>query len=482
LDPYAGYYYKDNVQAVNGYPDKMHSLLITENDSLGDVGMPNDYFMTDVKPVFQNSFMYKENQWNPFPELNERLTNAGSDMGGQFILGIKPIQYFGMAGGAGYQYIPYNEVSIDQYGNTTMGQSTYTKLEWRAGTGFCIPNAFTNMDQIDLTTSFGTYSPDPDYSDLKDNFLFRLPYSMFQGYTMDVTKSTYRPVTYSPFALTDEHEDIFQSEGYVIKTNLHYMYGNALHEFFVYFENPIALKYTYQSKITTKDTATGGLLLNSVSSTAQTDVGSANAFIFKTGVRDDFYYVGIGIRYEMENRNYYLNTTIPAQFMPPLIQNEAILPFVPDFRSFSPLGSMKQYDSNYKLITGINIKPVWAFDIPIEYEYDAMNMSGVFNTLILDKIIRAGLELKPIPFFAVRGGLSYETLSYLAPGRGEPGSTGNPFICIAGYHFGLGFDLPIFEFNAGGAYKRVFLSPMSSSYSSSERYYVEGYLDINIYI
>jgi tetratricopeptide (TPR) repeat protein len=493
LNPYAGYYYKDNVQAVTGYPDKMHSLFVTENNSLGDVGMPNDYFMTDVKPVFQNSFLYKESQWNPLPEMNDRLTNEGTDVGGQFILGIKPIQYFAMAGGASYQYIPYNEVILDNSSSNSinaMGQSTYTKLDWRAGMGFCIPTVFTNMDQLDLTTMFGTYSPDPDYSDLKNGFLTRLPYSLFQGYTMTVSKSNYWvDQNRQPYIGTDTHEDIFQSDGYVIKTNLHYMYGNALHEFFAYLETPIGLKYTEQTKITTKDTATGGILYNHETDSPLTDVGSANAFIFKTGIRDDFNYIGIGIRYEVENENYYLNTTRFAsdlsQFMPSDLQrNEEILPYVPDFKSIGMTPDMRMYDYNYKIISGINIKPVWAFDIPIEFEYDAMNISGTYtgDFLMLDKIIRAGLELKPIPFFAVRGGLSYETISFLSPILAEPGSASNPYNCIVGYHFGTGFDLPIFEFNAGGAYKRVFSSPTSSSYSSSERYYLEGYLDINIYI
>ena len=102
-----------------------------------------------------------------------------------------------------------------------------------------------------------------------------------------------------------------------------------------------------------------------------------------------------------------MNTTnVPSIFLPPSNLEHGFMLLVPDFASMIT-NRMAQYSNAYKITAGINIKPIWVITIPIEFEYDATDIrfaSQQIGTLYLDKIIRLGLELKPVPLFAVRGG------------------------------------------------------------------------------
>ena len=142
LEPYAGYYYRNTGIPLLGITDQNHSLVTILTYSLGEVNTPNDYLVTVVRPVFQNSFDLHNTSFIP-PSLPQVLTSSGNQFGGNFMLGIKPVPYFGMSGEFGYEYLPYNQVIDDGINIPTMGSTYFNRIEWQAGAGFFLPTVFT---------------------------------------------------------------------------------------------------------------------------------------------------------------------------------------------------------------------------------------------------------------------------------------------------------------------------------------------------
>ncbi len=463
LSPLVGYYYKKN-KLITSQTENHHALIVTPNNSYGEVGFPNDFIFSSIRPVYMNTLNVED---TPF----SRVSNSGNQFGGMWILGLKPSQFFGIAGRFGYEHIPYGE-AVESPGNTVTGGATFSKYEWQAGAGFCIPITPAFDNKIEITSSFGCYSPEPDYVNIKNNFLFNAPYSLFNGYTQSLNKTEPVILTSPPFLANKEYKDIFEATGYTVKTNLHFMNGNCEHEVFLTLETPVDIKYYTQAEQTIKDLT--GLVTISTTKSEKTQIGHSYDFSLKAGFRNDFKYVAIGARYEINTTSYYFYSTQLAKFYPS-IKDE----FVPDLLLQSSM------QKAYRILLGLNVKPIWIISFPVEFEYALNDINtetiGLYH---IEKIIRAGLEIRPVPLFAIRGGISYDynTNTFARGYPYDAGTSENPILNLLTFTGGFGFDLPLFEFNIGIAYSRVYYTPLPSSVSNSTSYYILGMVDLNLYM
>jgi|DewCreStandDraft_4_1066084.scaffolds.fasta_scaffold09951_5 tetratricopeptide (TPR) repeat protein len=463
LSPLAGYYYKEN-KLITSQTVNHHALIVTPNNSYGEVGYPNDFLFSSIRPVYMNTLNVEQ-------EIGSRVSNSGNQFGGMWILGFKPSPFFGIAGRFGYEHIPYGE-AVESPGNTVTGGATFSKYEWQAGVGFCIPITPAFDNKIEITSCFGNYSPEPDYTNIKNNFLFNAPYSLFNGYTQSLSKTEPIVISTPPFFANKEYKDIFEATGYTVKTNLHFISGNCEHEVFFTLETPIDIKYFTQTEQTIKDIT--GLTTISTITTEKTQVGHSYDFSLKTGFRNDFKYIAIGARYELNTTSYYFYSTQLAKFSPNIIDS-----FVPD------LLLQNSMQKAYRFLIGLNIKPIWIITFPIEFEYALNDINtdtiGLYH---IEKIIRAGFEIRPVPLFAIRAGISYDyNLNSFA--RGYPfdvGTSENPILNLLTYTAGFGFDLPLFEFNIGLSYSRIYYTPLQLNVSDSTSYYITGMFDLNLYM
>ncbi|MCX8093579.1 MAG: hypothetical protein N3E50_05375, partial [Candidatus Goldbacteria bacterium] len=441
LSPLAGYYYKES-KLISSQTENHHALIVTPNNSYGDVSYPNDFLFSSIRPVYMNTLNVEQMPWS-------RVSNSGNQFGGMWILGFKPSAYFGIAGRFGYEHIPYGE-AVESPGNTVTGGATFSKYEWQAGLGFCIPITPAFDNKIEITSSFGYYSPEPDFANIKNNFLFNAPYSLFNGYTQSLSKTEPIVITSPPFLANKEYKDIFEATGYNVKTNLHFISGNCEHEVFFTLETPIDIKYYTQAEQITKDLT--GLITISTMKSEKIQVGHSYDFSLKTGLRNDFKYVAIGARYEVNTTSYYFNSTQLAKFSPSIVNG-----FVPD------LLLQNSMQKAYRLLIGLNIKPVWLISLPIEFEYALNDINtDTLGFYHIEKIIRVGLEIRLVPLFAIRTGISYDyNLNSYA--RGYPYASGtpeNPILNLLTFTGGFGFDLPLFELNIGAAYSKIYYNPL----------------------
>lgn len=463
LSPLAGYYYKES-RLLPTDTTSHHALIATANNSYGEVGFPNEFIFSSIRPVYMNTL-------NVEHDLASRVSNSGNQYGGMWILGFKPSPVFGIAGRFGYEHIPYGE-AVEQPGNTVTGGATFSKYEWQAGAGFCIPITPAFDNKIEITSSIGCYSPEPDYANIKNNFLFNAPYSLFNGYTQSLSKTEPITLTSPPFLANKEYKDIFEASGYTVRTNLHFMNGNCEHEAFLTIETPIDIKYFTQAEQTIKDIT--GLTTIDIIKSEKTQVGHSYDFSIKAGFRNDFKYVAIGARYELNTTSHYFYSTQLAKFSPNILDI-----FVPDLLLQSSM------QKAYRFLIGLNVKPIWVITFPVEFEY-ALNdinteLVGLYH---IEKIIRAGLEIRPVPLFAVRMGISYDyNLNSFA--RGYPydaGTCENPILNLLTFSGGIGFDLPLFEFNIGFSHSRIYYTPLPLGVSTSNSYYILGMFDLNLYM
>ncbi|MCX7698861.1 MAG: hypothetical protein N2114_05295, partial [Candidatus Goldbacteria bacterium] len=181
-------------------------------------------------------------------------------------------------------------------------------------------------------------------------------------------------------------------------------------------------------------------------------VGHSYDFSLKTGLRNDFKYVAIGARYEVNTTSYYFYSTQLAKFSPSIVNG-----FVPD------LLLQNSMQKAYRLLIGLNIKPVWLISLPIEFEYALNDINtDTLGFYHIEKIIRAGLEIRPVPLFAIRTGISYDynLNSYARRYPYAPGTPENPILNLLTFTGGFGFDLPLFELNIGAAYSKIYYNPL----------------------
>jgi len=118
LSPLAGYYYKED-KLIASQTTNHHALIVTPNNSYGDVGFPNDFLFSSIRPVYMNTLNVEQTP-------DSRVANSGNQFGGMWILGFKPSPFFGIAGRFGYEHIPYGE-AVESPGNTVTGGATFSK-------------------------------------------------------------------------------------------------------------------------------------------------------------------------------------------------------------------------------------------------------------------------------------------------------------------------------------------------------------------
>ena len=258
------------------------------------------------------------------------------------------------------------------------------------------------------------------------------------------------------------------------------MYGNGLHEAFVYFEVPTNIKFSAQTdtQIWNSDKTT----MISETSTAMADIGTGGMFIFKAGVRNDFNYVTTAFKYENTSKSFNLTSPMPKEFLQFPGGLEGAGPIFEEPIFLGPYTG-EMYENNYRIIAGINIKPVWVITIPVEYEYYLSDLKtakdGPDFMMIIEKTIRVGLELKPASVFSFRGGISYDTIMNRTP-LTEPGTPSNPIQYLTGYHAGIGLELPAFEWNITALLNRFNSSPKDTA--TLTRYYMAVFMDMNFYM
>jgi hypothetical protein len=473
LEPFYGLYTRDT-DYPGGVSTGNRTQLITMEDSLGELNSPNEYFFNRVQPMLSNSFTDSRLSTG-VPDIDQRAANTGSNFGGVYTLGFKPISLYGMTFSAGYEYSPYY---VDSQSGTITTNTTVSAMQffWNAGAGVCFPYIFTKTDQLQANISYGSYRPQVLLADITNDTLFDMPYSMINDYSQKITESGFDELNLLRYADSKNLE----ATGNDVKADVHYMIGNNEHEVFLYVDFPHNIKYNVSRTLDLLEEGSDVAISSTV--IAQEEAGSEKRWNGTAGFRDNFKYVTVGVKYELASRETYYTTTYTADFMPPALVY---------FDHLTPEGMMQQgreYERDGRLILGINVTPIDLINIPMEYEINQYYLStGGMELVSNDSTIRVGLQIKPTPFFAIRGGISYETLrnDILSGGKtiiGDPGTDPNPALNILGYHFGAGIDMPLFEFNVGGAVKTIYKNPLPSAISSEVIQYMYGYVDFNIYI
>ncbi len=434
------------------------------NDSLFEIGWPNKNFMNSIRPLYTNSYMLRTTAG---PDSRE--SNTGNLFGGEYIAGFKPIPLFGIAGRIGYEYSPYQESD----GTKTAGITT-TGLKWNVSSGIFLPYIFNQTDELDITASFGTYSPRLNLSDLSNENLKNLPYSMKDGVSRKYTITT--PILPSdPIlgwlsglgvdlssldAIKKEDSVTIESTGYDIKGNIHYMIGNGQHEIALFIGAPSLIEYKMNTTEEYKGSIAGAPVPITASSTNKVIIGKERGFEIGAAVRSNIKYVIPALKYGQKYTENYMYSSVPGVSI-----------------------TGKNITRQHNIVTGINIAPVEQFAMPLEYEYDYLSFenAGIRKSSVRNEV-RGGIEVKPVSVIALRGGMSYSFTRFDGTGMAPSGRQGNPFINSLGYHFGGGFDMPMFELNAGGSYKKIYESPSPAGSKITNGYFFYGFVDLNVYI
>ncbi len=474
LQPFVGKY-NHTIKAPGGAEFKEETFAADINDSFGEVGWPNKFFMISIKPYYMNSFTV--NSKNDYPG-DSRYTNTGNMFGGMYLFGFKPIPLFGIAGRAGYKYVPYQQ-SNDSEATVIIS----TELSWNASAGLYLPYLFMPTDELDITASVGSYSPTLNLEDIMNRNMKGLPDSLLYSYNKKYTKS--KPLDTSMIdpslisllpgvydSVRNDVSTIVDTTGYNVKGNIHYMAGNGQHEFFAYVEAPVNLEYKANTTDEINVIIFGAAQNVTRTTSEKVRLGNGRKLKFETGIRNNLLYVIPGVRYSYDYDETYT-------YMASMI---------------SEVGRL--ISKKHSIIAGASVTPVEQLTVPLEFEYGyraAENLvSGVsYKSDTTEFKMRGGIEVKPLPVAAIRGGISYEFIrndgqftrfdgSY--NNNTPSGQQGNPFINCIGYYAGGGFDMPFFELNAGGAYKRLYPSPALSGATVDYEDFLYGFIDLNIYI
>ncbi len=425
------------------------SMFATINDSGGDISWPSDLFFNAFMPYYFNSYLEDHTSAT---EVNK---NSGNLFGAKYTAGVKILPVFGIAGSVGFQYVPYTNIREDASGNTRTDMSAMA-LFWQGGVGLKLPGLFMANDGLDFTACWGTYHTAPNYFDLKSSYWLDLPYSL-------ADTSIFNKVSKTPLIVLGENLGNFESTetlstvGYVYKGGVHYNVGNEQQEAFLFVEAPYAVEY--KTQLTTGFKYTDEPIAVSETKSEMLTIGTGRKFYMETGVRSNLKYVITGFKYAYDYSEKYMTA------------GSSILSGV-------VLG--KQIDKNHIFTTGVNIVPLDFFSIPFEINYGLYSSENEAALKYLaDWNIRGGVEIKPLPIVALRGGLSYETLNYTYKRTAE--LTPSPAV-IVGYHAGVGLDLPIVEINLGGAYKEKTETPIPAGQKSRSNYYMLWTADLNVYL
>ena len=473
LEPFYGVYDRKTKSAVPGVDTSFKTQLVSLDDSMGELNSPNEYFFNRAVPLLANSFS-TGGMTTGVPDLDRAVSNTGSKFGGMYTLGFKPIPAFAMSFTAGYEYEPY--LTASSTGETATAETIgSTRFSWNAGAGFSIPLLLLRNDQLEADISYGSYRPAMQLSDITNNEWLDLPYSLLYDYSKKMTQGGELEADVMRY----EDSRNLDVTGNDLKAGLHYMIGNNDQEFFLYADIPHNIKLKVSRTLDLIEEGTGLTVSSTV--IAQEDAGTEKRWNGKAGFRNNFRYVTVGARYELDTRETYYSTTYTADFTRPLLTDSLT------YQGTKMLPG-REYERNGRLILGVNVTPTGMINIPFEYEMGNYYLSMGGSELLSDSsTIRAGLQVKPMPFAAIRGGISYQVIrnNILSGGKtvsGNPGTDANPTVNLWGYHFGAGFELPIFEVNFGGAIKRIYKDPLPLSISTESTQYMYGYVDFNIYI
>ncbi len=448
-------YYGDTVKYKTSAEKKFDTMMISFNDSPGEISWANPFFLNRIVPFFSNS--YRIDSDTPSSGLPENEKNSGTLVGGLYTIGLKPIPILGFTGSFGYKFIPYFEV-VEQSGTSFNSEVKATEIIWSGGAGFMIPYLISNQDEFDFVAEFSSYSPQLDYLNLKSNLWFDIPDSLIYSYNFQRIIKSKGFTIYDglPSLTTIEDIELRETSGYSVKGNVHYMYGNGLHEFFIYCEAPFNLSQKIQIK---REEKLADLPVT-ITSTAsdKIEIMKGRKFSLKTGLRNNLYYVTPGLKYEFDYSELYYNTTLTSK-------------------------TGKELYKFHKITGGFNITPIKQIAIPVELAYSLDNLinSGE-NLYSATWEIKGGIELIPIPFFSIRGGLGYEFVRNTGNAMPSDGTENNPFLNTLSYHLGAGFELPALELNAGGVLKEFYPTPEIPGITTAFNYQMIIYVDLNVYL
>lgn len=448
-------YYGNTIKYKNSAEEKFDTMIASFNDSPGEISWANPFFLNRIVPFFSNS--YRVDSDIPASGLPEKAKNTGTLLGGLYTIGLKPIPILGFTGSFGYKYIPYFEC-LEQGGTSYNSEVKVTEIMWSGGAGLIIPYLVSNQDELDFVAEFSSYSPALDYLNLKNNLWFEIPDSLIHSYNFQRTIKSKGLTIYDglPSLTTIEDSELREASGFNIKGNIHYMYGNGLHEFFVFCEAPFNLSQKIQTKREEK-LADLPITITSTSSD-KIEIVKGRKFSLKTGLRNNLYYLTPGLKYEFDYSEFYYNTSLTAK-----------------------IG--KEIYRLHKITGGFNITPITQIAIPLELSYSLDNLvNNGKNLYSAAWNIKGGLELKPIPFFALRGGLGYEFIRNTGNVLPSDGTDNNPFLNTISYHLGAGFELPALELNAGGVFKEFYPTPEIPNITTAFNYQMIIFVDLNVYL
>ncbi len=448
-------FYGDTIKYLTGEEKKFDTMIASFNDSPGEISWANPFFLNRIVPFFSNS--YKVDSYIPASGLPEKNKNTGTLLGGLYTIGLKPIPILGFTGSFGYKYIPYFE-SIEQSGTGYNSEVKATEIMWSGGAGLIIPYLISNQDELDFVAEVSSYSPNLDYLNLKNNLWFNMPDSLIYSYNFQRTIKSKGLTLYEglPSVTTIENSELRETSGLNIKGNIHYMYGNGLHEFFVFCEAPFNISQKIQNK--TEEKLVDFPITITSTSSDKVEVIRGRKFSLKTGLRNNLYYVTPGIKYEFDYSELYYNTTLTSK-------------------------TGKELYKFHKITGGFNITPIQQITIPLELSYSLANMiDSIDNLYSAAWNIKGGLEIKPVPFFAIRGGMGYEFIRKTGNTLPSDGTENNPFLNTISYNCGAGFELLALELNAGYVFKEFYPTPEIPKITTAFNYQTIIYVDLNVYL
>lgn len=445
--------YKNTLGIRPGRKVNTESMMFSLEGTRGESVWPNQTFFNGMVPYFISTYKKSSDIDNP-PSPDMTDNNSGMLFGGKYFAGIKPTQQLAIAGSFGYEYGPFHEAI-----NTLDRQVMARSLHWQVGAAGYFPQVATNNDELDVAASFGSYNPPKKLFRLSNGEWLGLPYSLFNGYSLLKTDilNTYD----SGYGdVTEKDSQLFEATGFEAKASVHYMYGDGLHEAFVYFGVPVGVKYTLEHQYEVTAAGSPVSLLNTVD--PKIDLGTASGFSFAAGTRNDIVIVSPGIKYEF---NYFAN----------------------DFTEVYGPYSGKETTVSHRITGGFNLTPVRIVAVPVEFVYGFKSVeNSVVTEFTTDMIARMGVEARPIPQLALRAGFSYEQqkTSYKSDTLSVPesGSEANPYMNWLGAHFGAGVEMQAFEVNLSGIIKDIYPTPEYAGVDSGSTSYFAIIADINLYM
>jgi hypothetical protein len=250
---------------------------------------------------------------------------------------------------------------------------------------------------------------------------------------------------------------------------MHYMIGNGQHEVFAYFEAPMSIEH--KAKETEEYFYKAGgirLPIDSLKTEGKSILlGNERGFSLDAGFRSNFVYVTASFKYSQAVKESYFHVDDPD---------------VNGIRDALAIQGSKQVSRTQSMVIGLNITPIEQISLPLEYQWMWTVVEGAGKVDAVKSSIRGGLEIKPSPKLALRGGMGYELARMDGTLIPSSGTEANPYTHMFLYSFGGGFNLPTFEFNVGCQYRQWYQTNRSSAISDDINDLMYMYVDFNVYM